>query len=299
MPTPARPATLLYNAAAGSQRRASPDALHHALLDADYDAEVWLTTRPEDVIERLPHITGTLFIAGGDGTLRAAALHALHRPDLILGVLPLGTANNVARAWSAMGDPLEVARSYRDAAPAPFDVGRVRGQWGEDHFLEACGCGLFAEVLDDYNPHAPKSPVRALGSIFEALTTLHPLGVRVTVDGEAVPSPPALLLEVMNTPSTGNGLHLAPQATPGDGRLDLVRVDATRHLPLFQYGRAMLGGTFDTLPSVSICPGRSFTVADHGQVFHVDTELRRSHEPGGTVQIDVVPGALSVLRPRP
>lgn len=299
MPIPARPATLLYNAAAGSQRRASPDALHHALLDADYDAEVWLTTSPEDVVERLPYITGTLFIAGGDGTLRAAALHALNRPDLVLGVLPLGTANNLARAWNAMGDPLEVARSYRDAYPAPFDVGRVRGQWGEDHFLEACGCGLFAEVLDDYNPHAPKSPVRALGSVFEALTTLNPLGVRVTVDGAPVSSPPVVLLEVMNTPSTGNGLHLAPRATPGDGQLDLVRVEAAHHLSLVHYGRAILGGTFDTLPGVSTCTGRSFTVADQGQVFHVDTDLRRSHESGGTVQIDVLPGALSVLCPCP
>lgn len=297
MPPSGQPATLIYNARAGSSARAPVPDLHRALEDAGYHAALHVTPGPEALPELLRATTGTVFVAGGDGTIRSAALHLLNRPDVTLGVIPMGTANNVARALRLPLDPLAAARAHARTRPRPFDVGLVRGPWGEDHFIEACGCGLFADILDDYGPHLAKSPVRALGSMLEVFTRQQPLGVRVTVDGQGVPSPPLAVLEVMNTPSTGTGLHLAPPADPTDGQFTLVRMQALNREPLLEYAAAMLRGTFHTQPGVHADHGRVFTVADLGQVWHVDTDLRRSAAPGGVVEIRVQPGALRVLSP--
>ncbi|MBZ9715995.1 diacylglycerol/lipid kinase family protein [Deinococcus multiflagellatus] len=291
------PATLIYNPRAGSSHRAPPAALCRALHDAGFAVTLHVTRHTEELGTLLGQTSGTIFLAGGDGTLRTGALHLLGRRDVTLGVLPMGTANNVARALNLFGDPLAVAQRFGQARPMPFDVGRIRGSWGEDHFLEACGCGLFADILDDYGPHLAKSPVRALGSTLEAFAMHQPLGLHVTVDGRPLPSPPVAVLEVMNTPSTGNGLHLAPGARVDDGLLNLVRVDGLRRAPMLTYAQAMRRGTFHQLPSVHSAVGRRFVIADQGQVWHLDTELRRSTAPGGVVEVEVVAGALQVLSP--
>nr|WP_255639557.1 diacylglycerol kinase family protein [Deinococcus betulae] len=286
---------MIYNPRAGSSHRAPLAALCGALQDAGFAVTPHVTQHTEALGDLLRGVRGTVFLAGGDGTLRTGALHLLSRPEVTLGVIPMGTANNVARALNLLGDPLGVARRFGQARPVPFDVGRVRGGWGVDYFLEACGCGLFADILDDYGPHQAKSPVRALGSMLEAFSTHRPLGLHVTVDGRPLPSPPVAVLEVMNTPSTGNGLNLAPDAQVGDGLLNLVRVDGLRRAPMLTYARALRLGTFHRLPSVKETVGRHFAIADSGQVWHIDTELRRSTEPGGAVEVDVVVGGLQML----
>ena len=77
--------------------------------------------------------------AGGDGTVRSVAFQLLDR-DAVLGILPLGTAMNVARS---LGIPLELdgaAEVLATGAVTPIDVGEVRGQ----PFLEIASIGLGA-----------------------------------------------------------------------------------------------------------------------------------------------------------
>lgn len=294
---PLRPATLLYNASAGSAYLASADALAQALAEAGFRAELLETTHPELLPGLLAGLIGPVFVSGGDGTFRDTARHLLGRTDIQLGVLPMGTSNNIARTLGLGGDPLEVARRYARVHVRPFDVGRVRAPWGEDVFFEACGCGIFAEVLHAYDPEQGKSPLRAMKALLDILPGFQAQTLEVTVDDQPAPGPPLALLAVMNTQSTGNGLHLAPDARPDDGRLNLIRVNGAERDSLLAYGAALLRGDFHTLPSVDALSGRHITVADQGQVFHIDHETRQSPQPGGTVDIEVWPAALRVLMP--
>lgn len=93
----------------------------------------------------------------------------------------------------------------------------------------------------------------------------------------------------MNIQSTGNSLHLAPDAHPGDGLLNLIRVNGQHPDSLAAYATALLRGQFDTLPSVQEDVAATFTLhatGQHvGQVFHVDGETRTP--PGGPVHVQV------------
>ena len=79
-----------------------------------------------DVIQHNVDAIDCVIIGGGDGTLNAAA-PALVKTGLPLGILPLGTANDLARTLEISSDPVAAAQSHRrrlDQNARPW-----RGQW--------------------------------------------------------------------------------------------------------------------------------------------------------------------------
>ncbi|SMB79786.1 diacylglycerol/lipid kinase family protein [Deinococcus hopiensis] len=294
-----RGAVLIFNPGAGGRRGVTPEALVGALAESGFRAEYRPTACEEDLDRVLEGVTGPVFVAGGDGTLRGVALRLLGRPGAQLAPLPMGTSNNVAATLDLTDRTLDLAHAYRDASTRPLDVGRVTAPWGDDVFLEACGCGAFAELLCAYRPDEPKSPLRAVGALVSTLTSFEPLPLALAVDGEAHPGEPATVLEVMNIRATGNGLRLATNADPGDGLLDVVRVDALNLAEWVASLAALARDEFETLPTVQTLNARQVEISYTGQVFHVDGEVRPAM-PGvtGQVRIEVQPGALTLLLPR-
>lgn len=293
-------ALLIFNGKAGSSTQASPDHLVEALHAIGYRPVYRATDDEADLAAALANAPGTVFVAGGDGTVRAAALRLAGRPNIQLGVIPMGTANNIARTLGVEGSPLEVVASYAGARATPLDLGRVWAPWGEDLFLEACGCGAFADVLAEYDPEAGKSPLRAVGAVASTLGHLEPLPLALVLDGQPQPEIPYALLEVMNTPATGPRLHLAASADPCDGQLNVLRMDADQQGGLLTALAALARGEFEELGSVQNDPARRVEIPYRGQPFHVDGEVRPPRpDRSGTVTIEVWAGALSVLRPGP
>ena len=295
----AAPALLVFNPGAGGSSESSPQALSAGLRALGHPDVTCLETG-DDLPQRLAGARGLVYVAGGDGTVRRVACALAGRPEVVLAPIPLGTANNAARSLDIEGRPEDVLKRYRRARPAPLDLGRVRAPWGEDLFLEACGCGAFAYALDEYGPEEGKSPLRAVQALARTLGGFTPLPLALTVDGEAQPVTPLALLEVMNARAVGPRLHLAPQADPGDGRLDLVQIDAERLDGALAYLTALARGTLADLPSVENRTATQVEIPYLGQVFHVDDQVRPAR-PGetGTVSISVWAGALQVLRPEP
>ncbi|GMA14300.1 diacylglycerol kinase [Deinococcus metallilatus] len=291
-------AVLIYNAAAGGRQGASPEELVAALREAGFEAEYRETASEDDLDRVLADTHGTVFVAGGDGTVRGVALRLIGRQGVQLGLIPMGTSNNIATTLEIMGRPLDVARAFQGARVRPLDVGRVSAPWGEDLFLEACGCGAFAEVLAAYDPEEPKSPLRAVTALLKTLTSFEPLPLTLTTDDRPQPEVLTAVLEVMNIKATGNGLRLATTADPSDGRLNVVQVDAGNRDGLLAYLAALARDDFEALPSVQADEVSRVEIPYFGQVFHLDGEVR-SALPGvlGCVRIRVEPGALQVLIP--
>ncbi|MFC4426389.1 diacylglycerol/lipid kinase family protein [Deinococcus navajonensis] len=291
-------ATLIFNTNAGGSDACPPDLLVEELHKLGFRPVYRATDSEDDLVQALADVQGPVFVAGGDGTIRAAAMHLVGREGVALGVIPMGTANNIGRMLGIQGKPLEVVASYRGAHILPFDMGRVTAPWGEDLFLEACGCGAFADVLAEYDPEAGKSPVRAVQALSTALRDLEPAAAAVTLDGEALPEVPYALLEVMNTKATGPRLRMATSADPHDGRLDVIRIDAHERDGVMAYLAALARDDFEELPSVQASQARVVEIPYRGQAFHVDGEVRPAEQGGlGNVKIEVWPGALQVMVP--
>ncbi|UBV42811.1 diacylglycerol kinase family lipid kinase [Deinococcus taeanensis] len=294
------PAILIFNTNAGGSTRCTPDLLVTALQGIGFQPVYRATTGEEELERALADAQGTVFVAGGDGTVRAVALHLAGRDGVTLGVIPMGTANNVARTLGVQGEPLDVIALYAQATEQPFDLGRVEGPWGEDVFLEACGCGAFADVMAEYDPEGGKSPLRAVQALTTALTTFDPPPAAVTLDSEVLPETAFALLEVMNTKATGPRLRLATNADPGDGQLDVVRIDAAGREGLLAYLAALARDDFEALSSVESTRAARVEIPYTGQAFHVDAEVREPMQGvTGRVLIEAWPAALRVLVPVP
>ena len=298
-PAPLQPdATLIFNRKAGGSERYVPEQFVGKLQQLGYRPVYRATDSREELERAIEAAQGTVFVAGGDGTVRSAALLLAGRRGLTLGIVPMGTANNIGRTLGIGGEPLDVLEGYRGAQARPFDLGRVRAPWGEDLFLEACGCGAFADIITEYDPEGGKSPLRAVQALTTTLGTFEPPLLPITLDGQPVPPTPYALLEVLNTRATGPRLQLATHADPGDGQLDVIGVGAGGRQNMLAYLAALLRDEFAELPSVQSQLAREIEIPYTGQAFHVDGEVRPPL-PGrsGTVHISVWPGALQVLTP--
>ena len=298
--------TLIYNTNAGGAGRTTADDLQAALYDAGYTPVYHVTSSEQDLETALEDASGLVVAAGGDGTVRAVATRLVGR-GVPLAILPMGTANNVARSLGLSGPPVDLIERLRSPERWPFDVGRVTAPWGTEYFLEAAGCGMYADALAAYDPEEGKSVTRALTALTGTVRSYVPLDLKLRLDGHDL-SGAFLLAEALNTTATGPRLQLAPDASTSDGLLDVVLVDGEERDSALQYLRCLVTADLQALPSVRTERGQRLEICWTGQAFHVDGEVRPPrgdeelppvvHEEGW-VEIEILPGAIELFVPQP
>jgi diacylglycerol kinase (ATP) len=236
------------------------------------------------------------FAMGGDGTFQALA-NAAFGTDALLGVLPFGGGNDFAAALGLPDDPVKAAETLLRGHPRFVDLARVRTAEGRTRlYAGGGGIGLDAEAALYANGvfrHFP-GRLRYVASALRALAGYVPIEVRLEFP-ESDFSPTnsqALLASVLNTPTYGAGVRLAPGADIGDGLLEVVLLEK---LSLFEVAallpRLIASGEVRTshlrrwrIRRVRLTTARSC-------LFHGDGEII-----GPTpVEIEVVPRAIQVL----
>jgi YegS/Rv2252/BmrU family lipid kinase len=160
-------------------------------------------------------------VAGGDGTLHHA-LGGVLASGLPLGILPLGTANNVARTLGLPPDPVEAAEAIGRGETRCIDVGRVNGR----PFLTTASLGLSVAITEALDP----SVKRRFGALAYALATArvlrraHPF--RATIRSAAGERRSRTVqIVVGNGRYYGGALPVAADATIDDGALDLYSIE--------------------------------------------------------------------------
>lgn len=261
-------ATLVFNPQARRASKFTPEVILEALKQAGYDATYTPTSSEDDLDGVLQQAKDFVVVAGGDGSIRAVATRLLKR-NIPIVPLPLGTANNIARTLSINGNPQDIIAGLADPAERILDVGCVTTPKGPNYFLEAMGIGVFADILEKYNPENGKSIGRAIQTLLKTLNDYQPKFFHVNVDGQDF-SGSYLLFEVMNTPTMGFHYQLAPEAKPDDGLFDLVLIHANEREKYVKFIKSVLTGTLETLPDVSIQKGRKLEIAWRGFPLHLD-----------------------------
>jgi YegS/Rv2252/BmrU family lipid kinase len=225
--------------------------------------------------------------AGGDGTIGAIAFQLL-RSRTALGILPSGSAMNVARS---LGIPRELDPAAAIVATGPIrtiDVGQANGQ----AFLEVGSVGINAAVFAEAKRLDDGHVGSLVGMVGEALR-FRPARMQITLD-DVVVTTRALMIVVANAPYTGLGLAVAPAARLDDGLLDVRVFSGYSKLELLRYAvSAMVGRRRDPRP-VRTWQSREVRVeARHPRPVRAD-----SHDLGTTPAVfGLLPGALRVIAP--
>jgi diacylglycerol kinase family enzyme len=97
-----------------------------------------------------------VILAGGDGTV-GKSLRRLRERKTPIAILPLGTANNIARSLGIEGDLESLLSKLPTASARSLGVGCATGPWGKRMFLEALGVGSIAEGVPRVD-HGRPSP---------------------------------------------------------------------------------------------------------------------------------------------
>lgn len=171
-----------------------------------------------------------LVAGGGDGTLAALAagvLDAGHR--LPIGILPMGTANGMARVLGIPMQTKEAIKVLNEGRVVEVDAIRVRSH--DAVSLVFCGAGLDARINRDAQGGGGKSRMGMLAYVGAALANLraprnHDLSI--TLDGERIQHLKGHTVSAFNaTRLSVLGMGLGPDAQPHDGLVDVVVMRST------------------------------------------------------------------------
>jgi lipid kinase YegS len=180
-----------------------------------------------------------LIAAGGDGTLNEVVhglmdLSEAARP--VLGVVPLGTANDFATGCGIPRDPEQALALCIEGKQVPIDVGKANEHW----FLNAASIGFGAEITATTPPelkHLLGPAAYAVMGAILAMNVHHYRGRLTLPDREIAGSGPVAI--VGNGRQTGGGVQVAPRARIDDGLLDILAVREIPALALLTAAREL------------------------------------------------------------
>jgi diacylglycerol kinase family enzyme len=261
------------------------------------------SSKDDDWTRELGTSLDVVVAAGGDGTVRAVTTQ-LARSDAVLPftVLPLGTANNIARTLGIDGTPADLARRLTRAESSHFSVGMAKGAWGSDHFVEAAGVGIFPEMLrirmvERKNQEVEERMESGIRTLRQMLEAASPRTIHLDADGVDL-SGEYFLVEAMNIASIGACVDLAPGADYTGDALDLVLIGPAERPLLLVYLDGLLEGNPAPVP-LERRRAQRITVGWPPDLGHLDDELWP--EKGGTAsEVTLAIGAvLPLLLPQP
>jgi lipid kinase YegS len=206
---------------------ANNNALWAAVIrqrEAGHHIEVRVTWEKEDA-RRFVSEAGEvdlLIAAGGDGTLNEI-VHGLMDLSInarpVLGVVPLGTANDFATGCDIPHDSDKALVLCMEGDAVPIDVGKANEHW----FLNAASAGFGAEVTATTSPDLKRLLGSAAYTVMAAILAInvHHYHGRLTLpDREITDSGPVAIIG--NGRQTGGGVQVAPRAFIDDGLLDVL-----------------------------------------------------------------------------
>jgi diacylglycerol kinase (ATP) len=240
--------------------------------------------------------TDLVVAAGGDGTVSAAA-RLLSGRSIPMTILPIGTANNIAKSLQGDRSNEQLVACWATASRRRVDLGVARGPWGERRFVEGVGVGLvpvtIASTLTEplSGDDAASNITSALVRYRDVLSSLAPRKWQIRVDGEDMTGD-FLLLEVLNIRSVGPNLVLSSSADPSDGYFDVVTVGVDQRDELMHYLHERIEGNEKCL-SLPVVRARHVDIHGAGDA-HVDDELVRS-TIAAAVSMNIEVAAVEIL----
>lgn len=266
------------------------------LREHDIEPEVWYTSEddPGNGLAKKAAAAGVdlVIAAGGDGTIHAVA-GGLINTKSTLGIIALGTMNNIARSLSIPEDIKAASHIIGDGKTSEVDVGVIN-----DHvFLEVAGIGLEAALFPAAEEIKKPGWQSTFHGFFSGLATLFAfpvIGFKVSFDGHRSRSYRGLQITVCNTPYYGVHLQVAPGTKMDDGLLDAVIYKNFSKLEYIRHAISITQGKRVLQPKITRRKIKTMQVrADHPVEIHADG-VPHGHTPA---TISIIPAALRVRIP--
>src|SRR6218665_435685 len=179
------------------------------------------------------HKPQRMLVAGGDGTIKMVA-EALEQHDVILGILPAGSANGLSVDLD-LPDSLE--ENLKIAFHNNFmemDMICINGKKS----LHLSDLGLNAQLVKNYENSSTRGMI---GYALQAITTLseqeEPFTAIITANNQTTECV-ARMIVIANSQKYGTGVTINPNGVMNDGKFEIVIL---KNLDLLVFGKIITG----------------------------------------------------------
>lgn len=263
------------------------------LKQGGVDVLPWALDRPEQIPEMIRRHAADVDLAvigGGDGSLNAAA-PALIETRLPLGVLPMGTANDLARTLQIPVDIGQASDIIAGGLLHRIDLGRVNDRY----FFNAAHIGLGVHAQEHLSPDLKRrwGVFGYARSLFKAISSFRPFHADIVCDGRRK-RVRSLQISVGNGRHYGGGMTISEEASIDDRLFFLYSIEPLSVWELVKYAPAFRAGRFENYHPVDIERGRSIRITTSRTMrVSADGEVV-SRTP---VTFDMIAGAIKVVVP--
>ncbi|KIC00530.1 diacylglycerol kinase [Flavobacterium sp. KMS] len=231
--------------------------------------KVYETTGQNDISEiqalYSQHLPVRIIVAGGDGTVKMVA-EAMEEYDVIVGILPAGSANGLSvdlNLPKTLEENLSIAfnNNYIE-----MDMICINGKKS----IHLSDIGLNADLIKNYE----ESEIRGFwGYASQAYTTIKESGdsfvVSITANNQTVEHE-ARMVVIANSQKYGTGVVINPNGAINDGKFELV---VLKNLDLIILGKIITGNMpIDSDDIVIISTDQAVIKTNHPVSFQIDGE---------------------------
>jgi diacylglycerol kinase (ATP) len=247
---------------------------------------------PTELIRRYQGEIDRVVVGGGDGSLNAA-VQGLVGTGLPLAIMPLGTANNLARTLAI---PLTIPEACELAVRGPrrhIDLGWVNDRY----FFTTASIGLSVQITEELTSKTKRrwGPLAYAVAAIRALTRSRAFHADISWPGGSRHSRTVQIV-VGNGRYYGSTLPVAADATIDDARLDLYSLEVRHWLEILALVPSLKSGRHGSKDSVEALRATEFEITTVvPRDINVDGEICRKTP----ARFRVVPGALEVFAPAP
>jgi diacylglycerol kinase family enzyme len=284
---------LFHNAKAGDGDHARGELL--SVLRAAGMSVRYCSTMAKGFPDKLEEPADLFIVAGGDGTV-AKVLRKMPDRRIPVAILPLGTANNIARSLGISGEVEDIVAGWKQGEQQAFDIGLAIGPWGRKRFIEAAGIGCLAESMarvDSVQIERADGVKHGRDRFRKVLSEAKPIPVKLSIDGR-VTDTELLMLEILNIRYAGPSLALGAADGHGDGLLDLITIHADQRADML----AWLGVAKPNVPPpLTVQQGSKIIMSWDGAPLRLDDSNPKGAERAAKVTFELESETASVLLP--
>lgn len=267
------------------------DMVRHHLDPEKFEYEVRETESPKDAMRLASAAVQEKFdivvAVGGDGTINEI-VHGMGTHPLVLGIIPTGSGNGLARHLGIPLEPEKAIRAINKMNIRNIDTATINGY----PFVSIAGLGFDARVADKYAKVKHRGFFGYLRIVLQEFFRYREREYILTFNDQKI-TRKALLISIANSNQFGYNIVISPTAKTDDGLLDIV---ITRKFPIGELAR-MIGllftnkidqsGFFETHKSSEI-----FIVRKRGKRVNIDGEAIKM---GREIFVRIQPASLKVI----
>ncbi len=224
---------------------------------------------------------------GGDGTVNEVAT-GLVNTDTVLGIVPLGSGNGLARSLSVPMFFRKAIQLVTRGIVHTIDAGKV----GDRYFFVTAGFGFDAVVGKRFENTKMRGPAPYYVFSVQEFFRYHAPLFEIKYEGKKVRTR-ALIVAAANTSQYGNNAIIAPRARPDDGLLDLAVINDVNLATTLFYLPTLFTGKIEKTPVYQIYRSTHFDIYREAPgPYTLDGEV---FEGDRHIEVSLLPGALKVI----